>query len=164
MMYTTVFDIALEGYTAWWGPAVGLGFAAIGAVFVLKPELLGRLKPSYPTGPIRRVVSWIWFLFPLTWTIIVFSATFGDYERGLSALKNGKASVVEGPVTNFVPMPYAGHAQEHFTVSGQRFSYSDYSMASSFHNSASYGGPIHEGLQVRITYVGNSILRLEIAQ
>jgi len=61
-------------------------------------------------------------------------------------------------------MPYTGHQDETFTVNGVRFSYSDFGVTCGFNNSASHGGPIREGLQVRIHYVGNAILRLEVAR
>lgn len=81
----------------------------------------------------------------------------------MSCLNSASCSIAEGPVTNFIPMPYTGHSMESFTLNGHRFSYSDYVVTSGFHNTISHGGPIHEGLYVRITYSGNSILRLEIA-
>lgn len=58
------------------------------------------------------------------WPIAVFTATFFEWYRGRRALQNGTASVVEGRVENFVPMPFEGHAQEFFTVQGVSFSYS----------------------------------------
>lgn len=164
MNYTTVFDMAQDGYTAWWAPAFGLIFAAVGALLVFAPDPMVRLLPSGLQGTARRIFNWLFFSFALFWTATAFIVTFGEYETGVAALRDDTASVVEGRVTNFVPMPYTGHAQEHFTVSGQRFSYSDYTMSSRFHNSASHGGPIREGLQVRITYLGQRILRLEIAE
>ncbi len=35
-------------------------------------------------------------------------------------------------------------------------------MTAGFHQSVQHGGPIHEGLQVRIHYLGNDIAKLEI--
>jgi hypothetical protein len=61
-------------------------------------------------------------------------------------------------------MPYAGHANEHFTVCGVPFSYSDYVVTEGFNRTSSHGGPMREGLWVRITYVGDIIARLEIAK
>ena len=65
---------------------------------------------------------------------------------------------------DFVPMPYTGHASERFAVGGKTFSYSDYILTGCFNNAASHGGPIKAGLTVRVSYVGNCIVRLEVAQ
>jgi hypothetical protein len=43
------------------------------------------------------------------------------------------------------------------------FSYSDYVIVPCFNNTASHGGPIRDGLRVRIAYSGNCILKLEVA-
>jgi hypothetical protein len=65
-------------------------------------------------------------------------------------------------VTGFMPMPVTGHAMEHFCVSGACFSYSDYVVTAGFNRTSSRGGPIREGLPVRVTYLGNTILKLEV--
>jgi hypothetical protein len=59
-------------------------------------------------------------------------------------------------------MPYGGHADEKFTVNGATFSYSDYSVTAGFNNTKSHGGPIDEGKRVRVTHLGNIIVRLEV--
>src|SRR4051794_23377332 len=58
------------------------------------------------------------------------------------ALEAGRTQMVEGEVRHFRPIPRTGHDLESFEVSGRKFSYSDYIMASGFHQSASHGGPI----------------------
>lgn len=100
----------------------------------------------------------------------LFRAVIVDYLHRKTQLKTGQYSVVEGPVEHFVPMPNQGHASESFDVQGVGFSYSTYEITSCFNHTTSHGGPIHEGLQVRIAYVPtgrkyepNCILRLEIA-
>jgi hypothetical protein len=80
----------------------------------------------------------------------------------VSALYGGPREVVEGAVSNFRPMPYEGHQDECFCVHQQSFCYSDYEITPGFHQSASHGGPIHEGLPVRIDYHDGVILRLQI--
>ena len=74
--------------------------------------------------------------------------------------------MVEGAVANFHPMPAAGHEDEHFTVQGVYFAYSDYSVTSGFNNTSSHGGPMREGLYVRIHYTrsvtGETITKLEV--
>jgi len=89
--------------------------------------------------------------------------------NALSSFQKGNYHVVEGQVTNFDPMPYDGHKNECFSVEEKLFCYSDYGAGPGFHNTASHGGPIRSGLQVRIAYMpvahrGNIILRLEVAR
>ena len=110
------------------------------------------------------IFSWLFFVFALLWTVGSSAITYLEHSSVTSNLDSGNYSVIEGTVTDFVPMPYAGHFDESFTVKGQRFSYSDYVSTSGFNNTTSHGGPIHEGLHVRIAYFGGLILRLEVAE
>jgi hypothetical protein len=108
--------------------------------------------------------GWIFLSFAVFWTLLSFTTTYGEYLTTIFALRGGRCAVVEGRVTEFVPMPYSGHSEESFTVGGHRFAYSDYVVTTGFHNTSSHGGPIHEGLYVRITYLGNLIVRLEVRE
>jgi len=75
-------------------------------------------------------------------------------------------TVVTGMVRDFVPMPFEGHADERFCVETACFHYSDYEQTGGFNHTSSHGGPITEGLPVRVTYAAsprtNVILKLEI--
>jgi len=39
MTFQTVFDVAHEGYGAWWFPAIGLVLVLVGGLLVLNPTL-----------------------------------------------------------------------------------------------------------------------------
>ncbi|MEK6347822.1 MAG: hypothetical protein V4764_10100 [Burkholderia sp.] len=78
------------------------------------------------------------------------------------ALARGEVQRVEGPVTDFVPMPYGGHGRERFCVGGTCFSYSDSQRTGGFHHTALHGGPIRSGAVVRVSYLRGTILRLEM--
>jgi hypothetical protein len=100
----------------------------------------------------------------------MLAADWSNYSTLRDALQRGDAQVVEGRVEEFTPMPFNGKAQERFTVCGVPFSYSDSIETGGFNRSSSHGGPIREGLWIRISYVGNTIAyvgntiaRLEIA-
>lgn len=164
MQFKTVFDAANQGYTTWWFPAFGLIFVCAGALLVFKAPLMQRVMPHGLQGRARKFFSWFFLIFAVLWVLGTFVSTYHGYRTAATELREGQYAVVEGPVTDFVPMPYTGHSEESFVVGGHRFSYSDYIVTSGFHNTASHGGPIHDGLYVRITYVGNTILKLEIAQ
>jgi hypothetical protein len=79
---------------------------------------------------------------------------------------------VEGHVANFQKMqksPYNNNLmeQEYFTVNNIPFYYEPYKTAG-FHTMAIHGGPMREGLYVRMSYAfidkchGNEIIKLEI--
>lgn len=84
-----------------------------------------------------------------------------------SALHAGTGLTVEGLVEHFHPMPWSGHDTERFDVQGVPFAYSDYVINNGFNHTSSHGGPIREGLPVRITYLParphNLIIKLEVA-
>ena len=160
MTYVTVYDLAQAGYREWYFPVFGLLFVLLGGVLI-------RYRAMFPTtGPtaFRRVFPWAGLSLAVLWTTASFAATFARYRSLRAAMVSGQAQVVEGRVAEFAPMPYEGHTLEHFTVNGQPFAYSDYVETPGFHNTSSHGGPVRDGLPVRITYVEGIILRLEIAR
>ncbi|MES2297270.1 MAG: hypothetical protein V4582_09520 [Pseudomonadota bacterium] len=160
MEYRTVFDIATAGFKSWDFPAFGLPFIAIGILLVANRK---NLPSWWYKGPKERAVFPFVFLgLALLWTLFTFASTYTEYRSLASSV--GKAQVVEGLVRNFKGMPPNGHGMETFCVSRACFEYSDYSIVAGFNNTATRGGPIREGRPVRITYVGNSILKLEIAK
>ena len=76
----------------------------------------------------------------------------------------GKAEIVEGAVSNFKPGTHdRGSAFESFCVKDKCFTYSDYEEQAGFNTMTINGGPIREGLPVRVTFVGNTIVKLEVA-
>jgi hypothetical protein len=150
MTYQTLFDVAQNGYAAWWFPVFGLVFTAVAGGLVN-----WRSRVSYKIGLGLAAL----------WTILAFVVTYRDYRDAVWNLQNGHYAVVEGPVTDFEARPGKGWAQkaESFLVDGKRFEYHGAVVSPGFHQMVSQGGPIRDGLQVRITYSGPDILRLEAA-
>ena len=108
-----------------------------------------------------RVIDWFVLGFAVLGTLLAFVATFANYRDDVWRLREGKYSVVEGPVSDFAELPSRG---ETFVVDGRRFTYYAIDAIAGFHNLASEGGPIHEQICVQIAYFGSEILRLEITQ
>lgn len=169
MTYHTVFDAATDGFRAWPFVGVGLVLTAVGAALVFAPSVMQELAPGGLQGSARKVFSWVFFLFALTWLVVAGVATTLSYLEVRSASSNAGCTLVSGVVSNFVPMPHGGHAMESFTVGEVLFEYSDYVMTSGFNNTQSHGGPIRQGLPVEICYIkpnssnGNVIVRLRVA-
>ncbi len=168
MTYDVVFDAAQTGYRYWSFSGNGLEFAAIGCgLLVAQLELPGL----YERLPLRPNNATFKRLFPCLCTAIgllffgsTFRGTYGDYRRLATALHNGDYQVIEGVATGFVPMPPDGHGMESFEVGGHRYEYSDYVVAAGFNQTRSHGGPMRNGIRVRIADVGGAIARLEIAR
>lgn len=154
MEYVTVFEITQKPFE-WWFSAFGLIFIVIGIVLIL----VGNRWPSQRGA---KFTGYFMLVFASLWTLIAFTSTFGDYRNVTEAYRTGNFSTVEGPVENFRPMPYEGHQSECFSVQNERFCYSDYVIQGGFNHSASHGGPIREGLPVRVAYYEGQILRLEV--
>ena len=154
--FVTVFDIA-QKHPDWRlliTPAVG-ALVALGFVCW---ELLTKRRFKY-------VMVGIVFAF------VSFVVSYGFYKdstyglpESVAALREGRASVIEGRVHDFVPMPFSGHAYEQFTLNGVPFSYSDFELHPCFNNTSSHGGPIRPDIWVRVSYSGNCILRIEVWQ
>ena len=76
-------------------------------------------------------------------------------------LEEGSVSVVSGQVEQTTKTTDWG--SQCFTVSGHRFCFDDSPSEVGYHQTSNDGGVIRDGLQVRISYVGDRIVRLEIA-
>jgi hypothetical protein len=155
--YVTAYQISKQSFTSfdWLFPYLGV-VPLIGAAIIVAGKLrLGWKKPAWPSIPLLCLTGIV------ASTLSVFLSRQGS--KALSAFEAGRYATVEGVVTDFHPMPYAGHGDECFSVNAQRFCYSDYNLAPGFRNTASHGGPIRGGVHVRIAYMGPTILRLEIA-
>lgn len=154
MPYVTVFEITQKPFQ-WWFPAFGLIFVVVGIVFVLIGRKWTSQKPV-------KMLGYFTLVFASLWVVVAFSFTFLEYRTCVEAYRNGNYAVVEGDVEDFRPMPFQGHQDECFSVHGERFCYSDYGIQPGFNWSASHGGPIRQGLPVRIAHYDGQILRLEV--
>jgi hypothetical protein len=162
--YRRVFDFEDAGIERFKFTATGLIFMCAGTVVYIlgRKGLIMKGQPLsakyFPLGIVG---------FALLWTLTASASIVSERSWLEKARAEGTEAVVAGRIKDFVPMPVEGHADERFEVAGIPFHYSDYFVTQGFHNARSHGGPVEEGLQVRISYVsgrrGNLITRLEIA-
>jgi hypothetical protein len=89
--------------------------------------------------------------------------TWAEYRVCSTPIDGKDVSVVAGRVRDFKPMPAEGHAYEEFAVNGVVFAFSGIGESCSFNHAAVFGGPLREGLVVRIFYRSGRILRLDVA-
>lgn len=150
-----VFDVAASGLRVIWFPLVGVLFVLAGFVLVF----LRRRLPKLRSADGSRLV-WFLFLFGFAWMLVAGVTTIGDYISMRRALLKGDFQIVEGVVQDFATIPRKG--RESFRVGGQRFAYGEFIVTPCFHETRAHGGPVTEGVYVRIAHRNGAILRLEI--
>jgi hypothetical protein len=159
-VYEVVFDVRETGYANWPFASAGLIVVAVGVAMIV-----WRRRHPYDGRSLRqRAHPYLALGFGLFWTTVAFAGTYAQYRSLRDALESGNCETIEGEVTDFDPMPAFDFKKktESFTVAGHRFEYSDALITAGFNHTSSHGGPIREGLRVRIAAVGGVIARLEV--
>src|SRR5271156_1511977 len=152
--YRTIFEITNKGFT-WW-------FALVGLLPVVPGAVLWMFRKRHQ-GSWRTI--WVMYFFPgfaLLWLSFATVPMWLEYRKLQDDYRRGAFSIVQGKVEDFHPMPPQGHSAECFSVQNHRFCYGDNIISAGFNNDSAHGGPIRAGLPVRIAYVGDDILRLEV--
>ena len=163
-----MYDASIGSFSGWEFIGLGVLFSIIGAGLVFSTRVRSVFSQN-STEKFYRIFSRFFFGFSIFWSLLVCSFVWlGNSSAKRASIKN-TCSIAEGQVKEFEPMPRSGHQLEKFKVDNVSFGYSDYVVTGGFNNTASHGGPIKEGLQVRICYLSrnrtnsNIIVRLEIA-
>jgi hypothetical protein len=76
-------------------------------------------------------------------------------------LAQGQADIIEGVVA--VDFEAGGGRTECISVDARRFCYADSSNDPGFNRTRALGGPMRDGLQVRISSIGQTIVRVEVS-
>jgi hypothetical protein len=155
MEYHSVFDVIQNGLH-WQAPFVIL-LAACLALLIGWALRRGGEREAFIAALIFQVVGGIGLLGALTF----FVTAVAEYHAASAVLADRRYSVVEGVVSDFVPMPPGGHALESFRVNGVAFSYGS-GWGSTYFNSEWNVGAVHDGVRARIAYCGTDILRIEV--
>jgi len=163
MQFDLIYDIRAEGCRDGFLAVYGIALMLVCAVAWMRNRRLRGLHP--PTAGWPEPPGWPrWgFAFFGVYTLVAFTATWAQYWNLRRDISEGRAESLEGNVTAFQPAPTYKET-ESFRVGDQEFSYMRLETSQGFHTLAADGGPIRDGLHVRMLYVGNHILRLEVAR
>jgi hypothetical protein len=165
-VYTVVFDARNAGVPGWEGIPIALLFLA-----------LTYLKRQVPASkPRARALAWFLrnalFIFACTVAIVTTLGTVGStwrvrYRLNHGDYNHGDYTLVEGVVSDFVPGDWIGHRHELWRVrSGDKdywYTYSRAIITSGTRQTQEEGGPIRNGVRVRIADMDGLIARLEVA-
>ena len=143
---------------------IGPVLTLCGAILVVRPRLFRKFfQVKNASDGFDRQWRWFMLIFALSWTLIFYMSSWGQYSNAAHDLKSGEYAMATGQITDFNPGT-SDKGLEQFTVDGQHFSYSEYTTKIGFRQTRAHGGPMHEGLRVRIAHRGPTILRLEIEE
>ena len=151
--YQTIFQLGVRSFS-WSRIFYPLIFLASGLLLI---RLLKGRKFYVIVGVLVASMASLFLLISLVIFLPSFMKQRGEYV-------SGKSLIVEGTVENFRPAPTIGPARESFSVHGVSFSYNALDDTPCFHNAPIHGGPIREGLDVRIHYYEGCIQRIEVSQ
>lgn len=157
--YLTVFDFLERSYPVW--PTIFGTMAIIAGVGIYfeRKKMMPRRSPEMQVR-----ISAFFLTASILWTTITTYIVFDEYMQITRAIEANKIRAVEGYVTKFVPLIDQMSAWEKFCVGEACFHYSDFVPSAGFNNTAKYGGPVREGAYVRLIYVDNLILKLQVMQ
>ena len=148
--FQLVYDIHQAGCRVWFFAPIGLALTIGSLIAWRSGRATGSVQPAFP------------ILFFAMLTVVSFVVTWGEYWHLLRARDHGEAQVLVGVVSAFEPAPtYRG--TERFRVADHEFSYSRFQTKQGFHRLSADGGPMAQGLCVRLQYIDDHILRLETA-
>jgi hypothetical protein len=164
MICSTYYDLAEQGFGQWWFLLLGLLMSLLGIlVFVVgyawPRERLALIGILLRIGGASFFIGWI--------TISTYQTIVGYslYQTLLQMKYEGKERRVQGIVTNFSPYNLQKYSVvESFELDGHFFSYSPNEIRAGFRQTSAKGSPIHNGVYLRVAYVGNSITQLEVCQ
>ena len=160
MPFHTVYDIASSPFEGWiflvFGCATSLLLLSTRGLFGIGGGTL-LTSPVFFNTDLRRLVLLVVAIGAIAATIVAGSG----YILARYAIYSGHYRVVTGSISQFSPAR-SGSYQESFTVGRKTFYYSDSDVGPGFHETIMAGGLVKEGEIVRVSYVGNYILRLEV--
>lgn len=161
-----ISDINQAGYQAWWFPALGLIFFLIGlALMAINRFRKMRVVPAISSraGQPAPYLPWLFMGFALLWSGFAFASTFNDYRELREALNHGRCQMIEGSIEHLhTGSGERGDTDDWFDIHGSRFSYSDNITVPGFGQTQARGGPLKEGMRIRIYAYQGQIARLEI--
>jgi hypothetical protein len=133
-----------------------LGFLLAGTFFIIIGITLIKFQRHTNYAPF----GYIFFTFALLWTIISTSSIYSKHSSLRKNYITNNYKIVEGTIEN---LTHTNRDKvEIFTVKGISFKYSYGVITSGFNHTNKFGGPIREGLKVRISYVENTIIKIEV--
>lgn len=154
----TIFYALGRGIVPWWPTIFGALFMIATLAVYLRREML-----MYDRSPGGRIA--VCAALGVFSVLLCFGSgikVYTEQKKVEEALAQKTYKVVDGLAVRVKPPFKDGDIYERFCVIDQCFAYSDYIPTFGFHDTKLGNGPIRENLHVRVYYVGNIIIKLEV--
>ena len=158
-MWTETYNFYTQGFIAFLPPLVGLLITLFG-IYAIRITRREQKSEEHKDGCVMPFL-FSYIAFGLLWTTGVGYQLGGEYFDYRSALNNHRYQEVEGGVENYNAHVIGMQGEEAFTVRGVEFHYSPYSLFG-FRKTQGRGGPLDNGVYVRIHHYKGRMLRLWI--
>lgn len=159
--FTTVFEITRNSNGIFGDEVFRLliGFVALmGAVWSLvRNQRRERSAKDYITPVFVLIWSVIWI------SMHLLPNVFGHVNKLLSAYRDKRYEIVEGPVEVLWQQPYNGHSQgDRIRVNGKEFVVNYFYATPAYHNTIAHKGVLAQGTYARLYYYDGEILRVDV--
>lgn len=161
--YEVVFDLSNRPFVFedWMIPLIVLPL--VGLILVLAPQpIVDKIFTRGPKGLAGKLFAWVFFVFCSAVSTIWLFTSVTERASLRSAMNSGNFEIFEGCLQRFHAMPNEGHDTERIQIAGRTFEYSDFIITQGFRTTEAHGGPIHADSRVRLTVVGDDIVRVEV--
>ena len=159
--FTTVFEITRNSNGIFGDEVFRLLIgvvALVGSVTLLVRNVRRRENAKDYIGPVF-VLIW-----SLAWlSMHLLPNVFGHINKLVSAYREERYEIVEGPVQVLWQQPYHGHSQgDRIRVNGKEFVVSYFYATPAYTKTIAHGGALTQGTYARIYYYDGEILRVDI--
>jgi hypothetical protein len=141
---------------------MSLGFLAVGLA-VTTAAVTGKFRLRKSGGCALAIMT-VWCLIWNSFTVLWLASTLLAGWRYTQALREGLCEVAEGTVEVLHLQPAGGYDPgDRIRVDGREFQYSDFEAVLAYRQTVSHGGVLRNGAKVRLHYLHERILKVEVA-
>lgn len=151
MRWLTVFTLDTSGFEVFLPPIAVIAVAVFIAALAFRSS--AKLRGNDDINRRQRHAARGFAMLAVLFCGIAAYLTVG-YVEFAHRLHDKAYWTIEGQVHGLS----SERKREKFTVNGVPFIYGDYDLTPCFHNAATHGGPMRDGLHVRITYLRDPVL------
>jgi hypothetical protein len=157
-VYVVLYDVLRDGRYDWESFVIGPFLLLIGILTLyLRRNSVSRIQLQ-----LGLVVLFVSALFVTPLSVLAFRNTFLELRRQRELVRSGSFDQVEGVVERYRPRSSEGFPGGSFCVGARCFSYSNGDMSPNLWLREQNTGAIANGAEVRVSYVGDRIVRLEV--